>query len=167
MAPAGAPIPFSQLGVGDQVEISGLGMTGTLLEVPKGKKRVRVKVGEGEVLATVANLVGLAPRQAAASKPAPSSSLREFSSSGGLGLGEQMSVDVRGKVADEALDEVIAALDRATLTGTQFLHIIHGHGTGKLRASLRDYLKDSPYVADFRAGDRPEGGDGVTIATLR
>jgi len=32
---------------------------------------------------------------------------------------------------------------------------------------LRDYLKDSPYVAEFRAGDRAEGGDGVTIATLR
>jgi len=28
-------------------------------------------------------------------------------------------------------------------------------------------LKDSPYVAEFRAGDRSEGGDGVTIATLR
>ena len=167
LAPAGAPIPLAQLRVGDQVEISGLGMTGTLLEAPLGKKRVRVKVGEGEVLATVANLVGLAPGQATPSKPLPSSNTLRFSSGGGFALDEQRSVDVRGKAADEALDDVIAALDRATLAGTPFLCIIHGHGTGKLKASLRDYLKDSPYVAEFRAGDRAEGGDGVTVARLR
>ena len=68
LAPAGTPIPIEHLGVGDQVEISGLGMTGTLLESPQGKKRVRVKVGEGEVLATVANLVGLARGQVALSQ---------------------------------------------------------------------------------------------------
>jgi len=168
LAPAAAPTPLAQLGVGDQVEISGLGMTGTLLETPLGKKRVRVKVGEGEVLATVANLVGLAPERTAQSKPAPSpSSPRRFPSGGGLGLDEQTAVDVRGKAADEALDDVVAALDRATLAGMPFLRIIHGHGTGKLKAALRDYLKDSPYVSEFRAGDRAEGGDGVTIAKLR
>jgi len=153
------------LGVGDQVEISGLGMTGTLLEAPQGKKRVRVKVGEGEVLATVANLVGL-PRGDTAPSPPVSSSPRRVSSGGGMGLDEQTVVDVRGKAADEALDEVVAALDRATLAAAPFLRIIHGHGTGKLKASLRDYLKDSPYVTEFRAGDRAEGGDGVTIVKL-
>ena len=84
-----------------------------------------------------------------------------------MGLDEQTVVDIRGKPADEALDEVVAALDRATLAASPFLRIIHGHGTGRLKASLRDYLKDSPYVTEFRAGDRSEGGDGVTIATLR
>ena len=53
-----------------------------------------------------------------------------------------------------------------TLGGVPFLRIIHGHGTGKLKASLRVYLKGSPYVAEFRAGDRSEGGDGVTIVRL-
>ena len=166
LAPAGTPIPLEQLGVGDQVEIGGLGMAGTLLEAPHGKKRVRVKVGEGEVLATVANLVGLA-RECTAPSPPLLSSPRRVSSGVGLGLNEQTIVDVRGKAADEALDDVVAALDRATLAGAPFLRIIHGHGTGKLKASLRVYLKDSPYVVEFRAGDRAEGGDGVTIATLR
>ncbi len=168
LAPAGTPIPLEQLGVGDQVEISGLGMTGTLLETPQGKKRVRVKVGEGEVLATVVNLVGLARGSAVPSPPVPSSlSPRRFSPGGGLGLDEQTIVDVRGKAADEALDQVVAALDRATMSAVPFLRIIHGHGTGKLKATLRDYLKDSPYVAGTRPGDRAEGGDGVTIVTLR
>jgi DNA mismatch repair protein MutS2 len=167
LAPVGTPIPIEHLEVGDQVEISGLGMTGTLLESPQGKKRVRVKVGEGELLATVANLVGLARGQGALSKPTPSSSPRRFTPGGVLGLDEQTVVDVRGKAADEALDEVVAALDRATLAAVPFLRIVHGHGTGKLKATLREYLKDSPYVAGTRPGDRAEGGDGVTIVKLR
>ena len=168
LAPAGTPIPLEQLGVGDQVEISGLGMTGTLLETTQGKKRVRVKVGAGELLATVANLVGLARGQAAQSKPASAPSTpRRFQPGGGLGLDEQTVVDVRGRAADEALDQVVAALDRATMAAVPFLRIIHGHGTGKLKATLRDYLKGSPYVAGTRPGDRAEGGDGVTIVTLR
>lgn len=168
MAPAVTPIPLAELGMGDQVEISVLGITGTLLETPQGKKRVRVKVGDGEVLATVANLVGLSRKHVAPPKPVlSSSSPSRFTSGGGLGLDEQTVVDVRGKASDEALDEVVAALDRATVAGAPFLRIIHGHGTGKLKASLRDYLKDSPYVAEFRAGDRGEGGDGVTIVKVR
>jgi DNA mismatch repair protein MutS2 len=64
------PIPVDQLSVGDAVEVVGLGMTGTLLESPQGKKRVRLKVGEGEILANVGSLVGLArPPQPARSEP--------------------------------------------------------------------------------------------------
>jgi DNA mismatch repair protein MutS2 len=169
LAPAGESIPVERLRIGDQVEIAGLGMTGSLLEDPQGKKRVRVKVGEGEVLATVANLIGLV-RGSVAPGPEPASSAsdpRRFSTGGGLGLDEQTVVDVRGQAADEALDHVIAALDRATLDGAPFLRIIHGHGTGRLKASLRAYLKDSPYVATTRPGDRAEGGDGVTIVSVR
>lgn len=167
-APADEPIPLERLQPGDQVEIAGLGLTGSLLEMPQGKKRVRVKVGDGEVLATVTNLIGLARGPAAPPLQAPPSfPPRRFSSGGGLGLDEQTVVDVRGQAADEALDQVIAALDRATLEGAPLLRIIHGHGTGKLKATLRTYLKDSPYVAAARPGDRAEGGDGVTIVSVR
>ena len=169
LIPAGEPIPVERLRVGDLVEIAGLGMTGSLLEDPQGKKRVRVKVGEGEVLATVANLIGVASGAAAPAPAAPSSasSPRRFSTSGGLGFDEQTVVDVRGQAVDEALDLVVAALDRATLDGAPLLRIIHGHGTGRLKSALRAYLRDSPYVGEFRPGDRAEGGDGVTIARLR
>ena len=62
---------------------------------------------------------------------------------------------------------VVAALDRATLAGHPLIRIIHGYGTGRLKAVLREYLAASPYVIRFRAGERNEGGDGVTIAELR
>ncbi|MER3423229.1 MAG: hypothetical protein C4293_08350, partial [Nitrospiraceae bacterium] len=61
----------------------------------------------------------------------------------------------------------IATLDRAALAGSPSLRIIHGHGTGRLKTVLRDYLKASPYVSAFRAGERAEGGDGVTIVELK
>ncbi len=168
LTPASKPIPLEQLGVGDMVEITGLGMAGSLLELPQGKKRVRVKVGEGELLATVSNLVGLA-RGPEVSTPSamPSTAPRWLSAGGGLGLDEQTVLDVRGHATDEALDQVVAALDRATLDGAPFLRIIHGHGTGRLKAVLREYLKGSPYVAEFRPGDKAEGGDGATVAKLR
>ena len=169
LVPASTPIPLEQLGIGDAVEIVGLGMTGSLLEAPQGKKRVRVKVGEGEILASVSNLVGIVPEpDVTAGRPTPSaSSARRVPTSSGLGLDEQTVVDVRGQAADEALDQVVAALDRATLDGAPYLRIIHGHGTGRLKSVLREYLQDSPYVTEFRPGDRAEGGDGVTVARLR
>lgn len=165
LTPTGEPIPVEQLGVGDAVEIIGLGLTGSLLEALQGKKRVRVKVGEGEVLATVSNLVGLA--RGHTSPASSSSNPRAFPTDSGLSLEEQTVVDVRGLTADEALDQVVAALDRATLSGAPYLRIIHGHGTGRLKSVLREYLKDSPYVEEFRPGDRAEGGDGVSVARIR
>lgn len=168
LVPAGRPVPLDQLGVGDPVEIPGLGMTGTLLESPQGKKRVRVKVGEGELLAAVANLVGLSPMSAPMPlTPAPSASTRSRISTQPYHADEQTVVDVRGQAADEAVDQVLGALDRAMMEGAPYLRIIHGHGTGKLKTALRAYLKDSPYVVDSRPGNRNEGGDGVTIVTMR
>lgn len=167
LAPVQEPIPIEQLTAGATVEIGGLGMTGVLLEAPQGKKRVRVRVGEGEVVATVSNLVGLA--QLSDEPGAPSSAPQAPVRSAGPAMDrdEHTVVDVRGHTADDALDQVVAALDRAALSGAPFLRIIHGHGTGRLKTALREYLQGSPYVEEFRPGDRAEGGDGVTVAKLR
>ncbi len=163
------PIPVDQLTVGDAVEVVGLGMTGTLLESPQGKKRVRLKVGEGEILATVASLVGIArSQQSGRPEPAKPAAVSPRRTSQTLAPEDmQETLDVRGHAADEALDVVVAGLDRAVFGGSPFVRIIHGHGTGRLRSALREYLKASPYVVAFRPGDRAEGGDGVTIVELR
>ena len=77
------------------------------------------------------------------------------------------SVDVRGKRADEALAEVEAFLDRSALGGADTVLVIHGHGTGALRRAVREYLATSPYVEKFRPGGAGEGGDGVSVVSLR
>ncbi|MGZ8383091.1 MAG: endonuclease MutS2, partial [Nitrospira sp.] len=148
------PIPVEQLSVGDAVEVVGLGMTGTLLESPQGKKRVRLKVGEGEILATVASLTGIA-RSAQPARNEPGKIISAPLRRGSQTLAPediQETFDVRGQTADDALDVVVAGLDRAILGGSPFVRIIHGHGTGRLRAALREYLKASPYVVTFRPG---------------
>jgi DNA mismatch repair protein MutS2 len=163
-------VPLEQLQRGDRVEIVSLGTSGTLLETPQGKKRVRVRVGDAEMSVAASLLTGLAgqtePAKAKASQGWPAPGRRSVSLSGTASEAPTV-LDLRGKTAEDALEETIAALDCAALAGAPSLRIIHGHGTGKLKAVLRDYLKDSPYVAAFRAGERAEGGDGVTIAELR
>jgi DNA mismatch repair protein MutS2 len=77
------------------------------------------------------------------------------------------SVDVRGKRADEALAEVESFLDRSALGGVDHVLVIHGHGTGALRKAVREYLATSPYVERFRPGGAGEGGDGVSVVSLR
>jgi DNA mismatch repair protein MutS2 len=157
----------SRLDVGSRVELTGLGLTGVLLESPQGKKRVRVKVGDGVVLATVSDLVGIED-----SHPESTRSGRRKSTMPSISIpvaddGGAAAVDVRGQPSDEALESVVGALDRALLAGMPVLRIIHGYGTGRLKAVLRDYLAGSPYVVRFRGGERAEGGDGVTIVELK
>ena len=77
------------------------------------------------------------------------------------------SVDVRGMRADEALRQLEAFLDQAALDGQDSIFVIHGHGTGALRRAVREYLATSPYVERFRPGGPGEGGDGVSVVSVR
>jgi dsDNA-specific endonuclease/ATPase MutS2 len=77
------------------------------------------------------------------------------------------TLDLRGQRADDALIELEAFLDRSALEGADNVFVIHGHGTGALRKVVREYLATSAYVARFRAGGAGEGGDGVSVVSLR
>lgn len=76
------------------------------------------------------------------------------------------TVDLRGMRVDGALEKVDLFLDHAYAKGEVGVHIIHGHGTGALKRAVRGHLIDSRYVKDFRRGERNEGGDGITVATI-
>ena len=77
------------------------------------------------------------------------------------------TLDLRGKRAEETLDEIELYLDKASLINLSPVYIIHGHGTGVLKQVVRDYLKTSPYVKKFAPASSAEGGDGVTVVDLR
>ena len=72
-----------------------------------------------------------------------------------------------GKRAEEAMDEVDQFLDRAALASVDRVRIVHGHGMGILKRAVADYLKKSPHVTDFYAATPAEGGTGATIAELK
>ena len=75
-------------------------------------------------------------------------------------------LDLRGYRVEDALDELERYLDKASLVNLTPVTIIHGHGTGALKSSVRDFLSDSPYVAKFRPGEDSEGGDGVSVVDI-
>lgn len=170
VAPLRDTVPLDELKAGDAVEVSGLGVVGRLLEAPRGKKRLRVRVGEAEMSVAADSLVGLRGEQEGAppAPPPPGSGVPAARLACSRTEADAPAVlDLRGRTAEDALEATVAALDRAALAGAPLLRLIHGHGTGRLKTVLRDYLKTSPYVADFRPGERAEGGDGVTVVNLR
>lgn len=91
-------------------------------------------------------------------KPSENFELKRYSMSSTL--------DLRGYRVEEALDELEAYLDKASLVNLTPVHIIHGHGTGALKSAVRDFLSTSPYVAKYRIGENAEGGDGVCVVDI-
>ncbi len=75
-------------------------------------------------------------------------------------------VDVRGRRAEETRAEVRTRVDGAAVAGVDRLRVIHGHGTGALRAVVREELARHPLVARAEPAPPDEGGDGATIAHL-
>ena len=75
-------------------------------------------------------------------------------------------VESCGMTLDEALIEVEKYLDEAVMAGMNEVCIVHGKGTGALRAGIQRHLKSYPHVKSFRLGQYGEGESGVTIVTL-
>ncbi|MGE0598047.1 MAG: endonuclease MutS2 [Dehalococcoidia bacterium] len=77
-----------------------------------------------------------------------------------------MELDLRGQRAEAALEQFETYLDGAFRAGLPFVRIIHGKGTGALRAAIREALANHPLVKRFESASPQDGGDGVTIALL-
>ena len=78
-----------------------------------------------------------------------------------------MEINLIGATVDEALDRLDKFLDDAYLAGHTQVRIVHGHGTGRLRAAVQRMLKEHPHVEAWSAADQRSGGTGATVATLR
>ena len=78
-----------------------------------------------------------------------------------------LSLDVRGKIGEEAWLDVDKYLDDAQMASVKSVTIIHGKGTGALRNHLWKMLKGDRRVKSFRAGQYGEGDYGVTVVDLK
>ncbi len=76
-------------------------------------------------------------------------------------------IDLRGMDAIEAICVLDRYLDEAMRANLTQVRIIHGKGTGTLRAAVQQDLKKNKYIKSFRLGVYGEGEDGVTIADFR
>ncbi len=77
-----------------------------------------------------------------------------------------LELDLRGETTEEALYRLDRYLDDAYLVGLPWVRVIHGKGTGALRAAVRDAVRVHPLVTSYEAGKEGEGGEGVTVARL-
>lgn len=81
--------------------------------------------------------------------------------------GSYREINVIGRRADEAVDEVEKFLDSAALASVMQTRIVHGHGKGILKSAIATMLKSHPLVAKFYDAIPQEGGSGATIVELR
>ena len=75
-------------------------------------------------------------------------------------------IDVRGMIGDDAWFVVDKYIDDAVLMNIPTVRIIHGKGTGALRAALWKYFKSDKRIKSYRHGEYGEGDAGVTVLTL-
>ena len=78
-----------------------------------------------------------------------------------------MEVDLRGMDTIEAICVLDRFIDGAMRANLPNIRIIHGKGTGAVRAAVHQSLKKNKFIKKFRLGVYGEGEDGVTIAELK
>ena len=77
------------------------------------------------------------------------------------------SLDIRGLDGEEGKYRTDMYLDEAFVAGLEEVTIIHGKGTGALKTAILAMLRNHPHVKKFRDGEYSEGGNGVTVVTLK
>ncbi len=145
---------------GDAVMMRGSNEVGVALSVDSASNSALVEINGLKFKTALANLV-LAPKskQKEAQKRAATGGFIKFDS--------RATLDVRGQRAEECIKELEGFISDAIVSNLETLTVIHGKGTGALRAAIHEHLRRHPSVKSYRAGAISEGGDGVTIIELR
>lgn len=147
---------------GDPVLIYDIDKKGTVLQPPdKDGKTALVQAGIIQTRVPVSNLRLLNEKPVKKPQGSVTRSVNRAN------VRAAMELDVRGQTSDEALMNVDQFIDSAVLAGINMLTIIHGKGSGALRAAVQQHLKRHPNVKSFRLGTFGEGEAGVTIVELK
>jgi DNA mismatch repair protein MutS2 len=128
-------------------------------EVQIGSLRVRARLVDLERESDDSSKLKVEGSKSRATSDRPLSTVNRQQSPG-------MEVSLRGMMVEEALETLERYLEKAYLAGLPFVRIVHGKGTGKLRAAVRGALRGHSYVKSFEEGGEKEGGEGVTIAKI-
>ncbi len=146
---------------GDYVFIPRLNLKGQVISRPGPSGEVTVQAGIMKINVPLADL-----ERNREEKPH-----YEATGAGSIAAGKAQNIsselDLRGLMVDEAMAEVEKYLDDAYLAGLPQVVLIHGKGTGALRAGIRSYLNGHPLVKSHRLGAYGEGGVGVTVVEVK
>ena len=154
----------NDLKIGKTVFVKNINQTGVVQSVRLPKKEAEILCGNIRVrskFSDLAVLIGgekaqtndkkkVEVKKSLSPKPAPT-----------------LEINVIGLTVHEALPDVEAFLDSAVIANLEEVRIVHGVGTGKLRAGIHEMLKAHKNVAEFRLGKYGEGETGVTIVKIK
>lgn len=153
--------------VGDAVEIVSLGQSGEVLKPQDADGNVLVQAGAMKIKVKLADL-RLAPKaKKEQSQKGKKKDARSFVGYVSKKADVKTEIDLRGMTLEEALLDADRFLDDAYMAGLNQVSIIHGKGTGVLRAGIADMLRRHRLVKSFRLGRYGEGETGVTIVELK
>ena len=151
------PAPSRAIRVGDTVELLKLGSKASVLAINKDGT-YQLQAGIMKITAKPEEVYLLESQENQSVKKVVEKSKRELKLET-----SSPELDIRGMASDEMLGVLGMFLDNAYMSNLPSVRIIHGKGTGVLRAAVHAELKKIKYVKRFRLGAYGEGEDGVTI----
>ena len=158
---------ISEFKEGIYVRILSMNLTGTVVGTPNTKGEVTVAVGSLTTKAKINNLEIITDYK----EPEESKSGKSSTGQGRIKMSKSASIspeiNLLGCTVDEAVAKLDKYLDDAYISKLSQVRIVHGKGTGALRAGITAYLKGIPYIKNFRLGEAGEGDAGVTIVEFK
>ncbi|GBD15767.1 Endonuclease MutS2 [bacterium HR26] len=145
--------------VGDQVEVPTLGLQGELVALHNGDE-AEIQVGAFRVRQPLS----LLRKVAGVPEPRPT---RPVTIAAPPPPRVEPELHLRGMRAADAIQRLERYLDDAARAGVPWVRIVHGKGTGTLRAVVHEALREHPLVDRFELAGLGEGGEGVTIVYLK
>ena len=152
-----------KLSLGDEVKVLSMNLRGTVSSLPNDKGQLYVQMG---ILRSQVNINDV---ELIDDKKANPYSKKSGSSGGSFMKAAAISPEINliGYNIDDACSALDKYLDDALLSHLNTVRIIHGRGTGALKKGIHSYLKSLSFVKSFSLADFDDGGDAVTVVTLR
>jgi DNA mismatch repair protein MutS2 len=79
----------------------------------------------------------------------------------------EAEINLIGRASDDVDTEIHRFVEASISSGQKFIRVVHGHGTGRLKAAVREALKGHPGIAKVEDAPQSQGGAGATLITLR
>ena len=166
------PVEPDKLKVGDKVFAKNIGQEGVVQNVRANKGEAEILCGNIRLRSKISELsLVLESKPNTAKKPKwqvkKEGEKVQVKRTLNAKRAPALELNVIGMTVHEALPEVEAFLDAAVLSNLEEVRIIHGMGTGKLRAGIHEFLRTQRNVAEYRLGKYGEGDTGVTIVKIK
>ena len=154
------PVDAKTLKTGDRVMVGSLGTEGVVLSVRREKGVCEVQTGVLKASVKLSDLYRARPAGKEGERVQVTRQLVDRPV-------VKREINLIGMTTGEGVEEAEAFLDGAVVANLHEVRIVHGVGTGKLRAAVHEMLRRHPRVESFRLGKYGEGENGVTVVTLK